>query len=221
MTAPRVFRVVGIDPGVTGGVAVAAWRPTGRMGWRVELLAPTPVRTIAGEGRTVDAWALADLLRHNEDARGLVGTIERVHGVGQQGAAASFAFGRAAGLAEAALTLAVAPWRRLPQHCRRITPQRWHKLTGTPLGRGKAASLERARELLARMGQSAMADAALARQKDDGPAEALLIALAGAVSYFASEEWAGKSTAKAHPAPAQLRELMATPAIAGGIDSLR
>lgn len=85
--------------------------------------------------------------------------VEEVHAMPKQGVSSTFKFGMAYG---AALALA----ERFNTRLELVTPQRWKKSMG--LSSDKSASLAMARHL--------WPNAPLSRQKDNGRAEALLLA---------------------------------------------
>lgn len=140
--------VVGIDPGLTGAVAKLD------NGELMDLL-DMPVY----DGR-VDARGL--YLRLQGWGRPYMVVIEDVHSMPGQGVASSFKFGRSVGAIEGVVGALSYPHTRL-------TPQRWKQKMGL-IGKDKDASRGMAREL-----HPLYADK-FARKKDDGRAEAALIA---------------------------------------------
>jgi crossover junction endodeoxyribonuclease RuvC len=106
--------------------------------------------------RTNEIWEEMLAVRGNDDCEVVV---ESVHSMPQQGVASVFKFGVAFGGA-----LSLAERMRCPWHL--VTPQVWKKSFG--LTSDKHESSDLARKL--------WPDAPLARQKDNGRAEALLIA---------------------------------------------
>ena len=93
------------------------------------------------------------------DRQDMYGVIESVHSMPAQGVASSFKFGVAFGMAIAIMERINCPWML-------VTPQEWKKDMG--LTSDKTQSLEMARRL--------WPNAPLARQMDNGRAEALLMA---------------------------------------------
>ena len=154
-------KILGIDPGLTGGWAL-----------------------LTDHGAFVGADDLP-IIRDNStawvDAPELVAqinaclservhiraVIERVHSMPAQGISSAFTFGVGFGSVLACLQL-------LPASIEFVSPAAWKR--GLGLSKDKSASLDRARLLYPQ--------ASLKRQKDDGRAEALLIA-----------HWAWKGTA--------------------------
>ena len=146
MTPPTV---IGIDPGQTGAVAILH-------GTTGALIAVEDMPVI---DKRINAAALGDLLDPEVDA---MVVVEAVHAMPKQGVSSSFNFGHSLGVIHGVIGALA-----LPQ-CN-VTPQEWkkhHRLIGT----AKGASRQRATELYP-------AHASLfARVKDDGRAEAVLIA---------------------------------------------
>jgi hypothetical protein len=156
MSAP----VIGIDIGKTGAMALVS--PAG------ELLdvRDMPVLKDGPAGRpTICAPLLADLLRIWQPARAYVEFVGARPGEGTVGA---FAFGRCRGVVEGALAPFAVPitW---------LTAPTWKRTIGIPAGEAK----DKARSEAVRRWP---AKASLfARVKDDGRAEAALIAVAGMI----------------------------------------
>lgn len=145
--------VFGVDPGASGAIAVVT--ATGRL---VEVL------DMPHHDGTVSAALVADFVdAHNEpDAEAWV---EAVQGWKGQAAGASFKFGAAFGT-----VLGVLGALRIPVHL--ITPARWKRAAG--LNADKGACRRRAIETWPE------ASHLFARVKDDGRAEAALLAQLGA-----------------------------------------
>jgi crossover junction endodeoxyribonuclease RuvC len=146
--------VIGIDPGLTGAVAVLSDYPL--------LAVPMPVTDYSPTGfvkRAVDLYALADLLVRYPSATVY---LERVNAMPGQGVAGMFSLGMSywgvAGVA-AGLGLPV----------KLVTPQEWKRYFGL------SADKDMARQLAQRL----FPDVDLSRKKDHGRAEALLIAKYG------------------------------------------
>lgn len=142
---------IGIDPGASGAIALLD-------GARLVC-----VHDIPHHDGKVNPVAVADLLWPWRDEEVEV-WIEDVHAMPKQGVSSSFKFGRAHGTVEGVLGAL-----RLPVHY--VTPAKWKKHLG--LTKDKAASRRRATELWP------LHAATFARVKDDGRAEAALIALYG------------------------------------------
>ena len=143
--------IIGVDPGASGAIAVL---------FDDELKA---VFDMPHHGGIVSAPLVVDALdtwRETIDAA----WVEDVHSMPKQGVASSFKFGRAHGT-----VLGVLGALRVPTHM--VTPAKWKKAMG--LTSDKAACRRRASELGPDHAHL------FARVKDDGRAEAALIALYG------------------------------------------
>ena len=154
--SPKLF--AGIDPGISGAIGII-----GEDGGFVSVFDMPTLPTTTGR-RQVDFAGLAAILRDV----GLLSfvLVERVGARPGEGAAGAFAFGHTFGGIMATLaTLA------LPHDL--VQPAVWKRRAGIPPGANKGASIATAKRLLP--------DAAphLARVKDDGRAEALLLAVQG------------------------------------------
>lgn len=154
--------LIGIDPGLSGALALLI----NGAAIRVDDM-PT---VSENRSRTVAPAILADLLREMLKAAPAGGRamvfIERVASMPGQGVASSFVFGKAAGVAEGVVGALGLPYRL-------VTPGVW-KRRANLLGKPKDASRALALTLYPEM------SLALARKKDNGRAEALLIARFGA-----------------------------------------
>lgn len=156
MNAPRPL-FAGIDPGVSGAVGFV--HADGRFAAVLDM----PTQTATTGRRQVDPAGLAALLRQHAPAFVLV---ERVGPRPKEGAVGAFAFGQTYGG-----ILAVLATLALPHDV--VMPAAWKRKAGIPPGAPKDASIAQALRLL----PDAMPY--LARKKDDGRAEALLLALQG------------------------------------------
>lgn len=151
--------LLGIDPGIRGGCAVISV-VNGEMPQALDAIDIPIVGTGAKE--RVDVLALRQWILLHRPAHAV---IERAQAMPRQGASSGFKYGRATGSIEATIALCEIPITI-------IEPSVWkrkHQL------RGK--DKEGARQLALQLFPSA--HALLARRKDHGRAEALLIALAG------------------------------------------
>src|SRR5262245_21026471 len=151
------MRILGIDPGVSGGLAV------------VEIAdgaAPALVECIdipvAGTGakERVDAAGIRNFIDRHQPIRAL---IERAQAMPKQGVSSGFKYGRAIGAIEATVALCSIPVEI-------IEPSAWKRHWHLP-GKDKESGRQKALQ------QFPAAHAALARKKDHGRAEAMLIAL--------------------------------------------
>lgn len=149
------MRVLGIDPGLGG--AFAMWDS----GLGFLLVYDMPVKPM-GQGKNgLCAATCADILDALEPD---VVLIERVHAMKGQGVSSCFNFGMGYGILQGVVTA-----HRIPLHL--ITPQEWKKHHRVGKDKGQA------RALAARL-IPAQADL-FSRVRDDGRAEAALLALFG------------------------------------------
>ena len=155
-------RVLGVDPGIRGGLAVVEI-PDGAAPVLVECIDIPVVGTGAKE--RVDVAAVRNFIDRHKPVRAL---IERAQAMPKQGASSGFKYGRAVGAIEAAITLCSIPVEI-------VEPSVWKRFWKLP-GKDKEGSRQQALQLFP------AAHAALARKKDHGRAEASLIALYGAKS---------------------------------------
>lgn len=149
--------IIGIDIGVVG--AVARLSPDGE---RLIEVADLPVLKDGPAGRrTICAPLFADIIQRWQPTRAYVETVGARPGEGPVGA---FAFGRSRGVIEGCLGACKIPvaW---------ITPASWKKTVGLTLASKDAARAAVIRRFPAHAGL-------FARVKDDGRAEACLIAIA-------------------------------------------
>jgi len=151
------MRVLGVDPGVSGGLAV------------VEIIdgaAPVLVECsdipVVGTGakERVDVAAIRNFIDRHKPIRAL---IERAQAMPKQGVSSGFKYGRAIGAIEATVALCSIPVEI-------IEPSAWKRHWHLP-GKDKESGRQKALQLFP------AAHAALARKKDHGRAEAMLIAL--------------------------------------------
>lgn len=157
------FLDVGIDPGLSGAVALL-W------GKHAEVHR-MPTRERRGKGREIDLPRLGDTLRRHFAGRDIdeVGiTIEQAQtmnrGQGFRGSASVMTTGRNYGMLLGLELVAPRP--------REVHPMTWKKALGIPRGSDKSASIALARELFP--GVSLIFRGC--RTEHDGAAEALLIA---------------------------------------------
>lgn len=148
------MRIVGVDPGAHGGVALLV---AGRLERAVDMPA-IEVRRGKTDKAEVDGYALAALLR---EMRPDAVVVEQVGGIQGQSASAAFNFGRAAGAPEYAA-------KALGIRVEHVTPMRWKKALG--LNAGKDGSRAMAMRLWPELA------ALFARKKDNDRAEAALLA---------------------------------------------
>ena len=152
-------RVLGVDPGIHGGLAVVEVAN----GAAARLIDATDIPTVGtGAKERVDVLALRTWIQtHHPNRAG----IERAQAMLKQGASSGFKYGRACGALEAVLACCEVPFEI-------VEPSVWkkaHRLRGGPENK------EAARALALQFFPNA--HSLLARKKDHGRAEAALIAL--------------------------------------------
>jgi crossover junction endodeoxyribonuclease RuvC len=153
------MRVIGIDPGLSGAIAVIN-------GTDSLIVIDMPTMTVERNGkakRQVSATELAELLYlySNKDCHVY---CERVSAMAGQGVTSVFSFGRSFGMIEGILAAFKLPVTY-------VAPATWVK--GVKRGAGKDASRQRAMELFPEN------QADFKRVKDDGRSDASLIAYWG------------------------------------------
>lgn len=147
--------ILGIDPGQTGALAV--YFPSHPM-----LIA---IHDMPLDGKAIDGYEVAKILRqYNPD----VAFIEAVHSFSGQGVSSSFAFGCSYGMVRGVVAACGIPTTL-------VSPQKWKR--ALELSKDKVQSLEMARMLWPDSDK-------FKRRKDDGRAEAALIAMYGYKSQF-------------------------------------
>jgi crossover junction endodeoxyribonuclease RuvC len=152
--------VVGIDPGIAGALALVS-----RAGDLIEV-ADMPILRDGSAGRaSVNAPLLADLLARWRAQEAICEFVAARPGEGPTGA---FSFGRCRGVIKGACAALGFPIRF-------VTPSNWKRVFGIPPGKKGAQDAARS-EAIRRWPNHA---ALFARVRDDGKAEAALIALAG------------------------------------------
>ena len=153
------MRILGVDPGIHGGLAVVAVED-GAAPRLVEAIDIPVIGTGAKE--RVDVAAIRNFIDRHQPGRAL---IERAQAMPKQGASSGFKYGRAVGAIEAAIALCAIPVEI-------VEPSVWKRFHKLP-GKEKEASRQRALEIFP------ASHALLARKLDHGRAEASLIALYG------------------------------------------
>ncbi len=157
----RPIAYIGADPGMSGALALFAPSPGG--GGTI-FTDDMPSLEIDGK-RTMDFWKLAALLdtwSSVYDIRAVA--VERVHSMPKQGVTSSFNFGFAAGALQQAIASAGLPLTLIP-------PATWKAIYGLRGGReNKDMSRQKASQMFP--GAAHL----WARKKDDGRAEAVLLA---------------------------------------------
>ena len=168
------MKIAGCDPGAFGAIAIVDTDDQSL------ILIDMPTLKVKRGPRLVnqvDATALADMLRdHAPDISHAY--IEKTWSMTGQGVSSSFAFGRAGGVVEGV-------WAGLGVAVSLVPPQTWTKAMRR--FSGKDASRERAIELFPEYTKM------FSRKKDDGRADAALIAMWGIQN---ADESRGKATAR-------------------------
>ncbi len=154
--------VLGVDIGATGAIALLT------QGGHLLAVHDMPVLGDGPAGRpTVNAPLLAEIIAKSQATQAFVEYVGARPGEGPTGA---FAFGRARGVIEGVLAAAGVPVAFL-------TPPSWKRLVGIPPGKDGAKDAARSEAIRRWPAQASL----FARVKDDGRAEAALIAVAGLV----------------------------------------
>jgi Holliday junction resolvasome RuvABC endonuclease subunit len=151
------MKVLGIDPGVRGGLAVIELND----GAVPQLVAANDIPVVGvGAKERVDVLALRTWIQMHHPDRAV---IERAQAMPKQGASSGFKYGRATGALEAVLACCEVPFEL-------VEPSVWKRAQHL-----RGGDKEGARQLALQMFPAA--HALLARKKDHGRAEAALIAL--------------------------------------------
>lgn len=156
---------LGIDPGLNG--ALVALDPSSTVS--LVTIVDTPTLTVVGKTgkrREYDTHAMAKALREFDDAaepNEIFALAELVHAMPGQGVRSMFTMGRGVGVWEGLLCGIGIPFAF-------VTPQRWKKALMDGMGKDKDAARLTAMRLFPSIAGS------FARKKDDGRAEAMLIA---------------------------------------------
>jgi crossover junction endodeoxyribonuclease RuvC len=151
---------IGIDPGLSGAVGVI--REDIRLG---PLVFDTHTMIVSGvkDKRVHNTAAMAQLLLPYMDNQGVLVVLENVHSMPKQGVASSFSFGQSLGMWQGIIAALGLPLE-MP------SPQRWKKEMLADQGKEKSAARYKAMQLFPSIATQ------LSRVKDDGRAEALLMA---------------------------------------------
>ena len=152
--------ILGIDIGVVGAVALIS--PEGEVlgSWDMPVLNNGPAGRRAGNGPL-----LAEIVAQSHATKAYV---ELVGARPEEGAVGAFAFGRSRGVVEGVLATLGIPVQL-------IAPSAWKRAIGIPPGKEGAKDAARAEAIRRRPSKAGL----FARVKDDGRAEAALIAVAG------------------------------------------
>lgn len=153
--------IIGIDPGLTGAIAVH--EPV--RDWAQIIDLPTQPKT-SGKGQQLDAGVLAAMLRGIQATHApLHAYIERQRPMPKQGTVSVMSLGQTVGVIEGVCaSLGIARTY--------VEPAAWKRKAGL-IKQGKGASRQRAAEAFPALAEQ------FTRARDDGRAEALLIAMYG------------------------------------------
>jgi Holliday junction resolvasome RuvABC endonuclease subunit len=152
--------ILGVDPGIRGGLAIVAIDANGAAPQLVDTI-DIPVSGVGAKER-VDVLAIRSWITQHAPQHAL---IERAQAMPKQGASSGFKYGRAVGAIEAVIACCAIPLTI-------VEPASWKKFHALRGGE-KEAGRQRALQLFP------AAHDLLARKKDHGRAEAALIALFG------------------------------------------
>lgn len=150
---------IGIDPGISGAIAVLT--EDGQDILAIHDMPVCEVKSGKATKRFVSAAMLAEILREWDTGSVI---CEKVGAMPGQGVASMFNFGKSAGVVEGVCAGLTIPMTL-------VTPQKWQKAASRR--DGKDGSRARAAELFPRYAKE------FSRVKDDGRAEAVLIARFG------------------------------------------
>jgi len=156
---PSFSRVIGIDPGASGAIALLV---SGVL-ISVHDMPTVTVERNKAQKRQVCPAGLSLLIQQLSPHKA---TVEKVGARPGQGVSSMFSFGRSVGIIEGVLAA-----RQIPVTF--VTPQAWQKQSGA--AKGKDGSRQRVMELFPSQANL------FARVKDDGRADAVLIALMGGI----------------------------------------
>ena len=151
------MKFIGIDPGLDGALAIL---PDG-------ILIDTPTLTVVGRGkskkREYSVQQMAARLWLHTNGLETCCALGKVHAMPGQGVTSMFSMGVGVGLWRGILAALNIPYEH-------PTPQKWKKVMLDGMGKGKDASRLRAIQLFPHLADQ------LSRKKDDGRADALLLA---------------------------------------------
>jgi crossover junction endodeoxyribonuclease RuvC len=154
---------IGVDPGLSGGISI----------WNNDRFKVFPMPTVKNTirnkvKRDMDLSRLVDIFDNNIGfCTNVVAGLELVHAMPQQGVSSTFLFGRVSGIVEGCIAA-------FGYESYRITPQVWKKFYPGMKGLDRKEQKDLARELASNMAPYIKDE--FKRKKDDGKAEALLIA---------------------------------------------
>ena len=160
---------IGIDPGLSGAVGIIDESYPGKLSSpgpdpQINVF-DTPTVLVKAETtkRKYMVGAMALLLKPYAGRQDVVVVLENVHSMPSQGVASSFSFGEGKGMWEGILGAFDIPFDL-------VSPQRWKKAIMADQGKEKSAARFKAAQLFPSLTSQ------LSRVKDDGRAEAILMA---------------------------------------------
>lgn len=153
--------VIGIDPGLDGAVVVLSTALATEDSWFA--LLDTPTLTVAGKSGKRREYAASEMMRFLRGFTNVHALIENVHAMPGQGVRSMFSMGYGVGLWTGILAGLEIPFDR-------VSPQRWKKVLMDGMGHDKDAGRLRAQQVFPKHAEL------FARKKDDGRADAALIA---------------------------------------------
>lgn len=160
---PELTAILGVDPGLSGALTLYDTKTA-----EIEIR-DMPVHRLVRGGKAkteIDLYGVANIL-DGWNGRIKTAYVERVASSPQMGTSSAFAFGRAAGIVLGALAAHFIAIEEVP-------PVTWRRAVGIKSQAGKDTSRALASALFPRFSGQ------FARVKDDGRAEATLIAVYGA-----------------------------------------
>jgi crossover junction endodeoxyribonuclease RuvC len=160
---------IGIDPGLSGAVAIIedGWQKTELIHDEVPIkIVDTPTLEVESNGKVRNKYntsAMAAILQPFFHINACMVILESVHSMPSQGVASSFTFGEGLGMWKGIIAAFGLPLEM-------VSPQRWKKEMLADQGKDKDASRFKAIQIFPELASQ------LSRKKDDGRAEALLMA---------------------------------------------
>ena len=163
---------LGVDPGLSGAVAVLDPDTN-----EVQFYDAPVLEVVVGKKNkhVPDAYGMVRILKEATDGKNVLVTIEKVGAMPGQGVTSMFTFGYGAGMWMGILSALGIPHQT-------VHPATWKAALMKGCGKEKDASRQLA------MQHYPKASARLARKKDDGRADALMLARYGWVTYGGRSE---------------------------------
>jgi crossover junction endodeoxyribonuclease RuvC len=154
------MNILGIDPGIHGGLAIVSVAANGAA---PQLIDAIDIPAVGGGAKErVNVLAIRTWIEQHKPQHAF---LERAQAMPKQGASSGFKYGRAVGAIEAVIACCAIPLTI-------VEPSAWKRHFRLP-GKDKEAARQRALQLFP------AAHALFARRKDHGRAEAALLALFG------------------------------------------